>query len=408
MPGAALFSMLMTVDSPLMFFWCAALWAFHGLIHSEGRVKIGHALALWLALGFGCLTKQILWTFPLLALIYLVLDGREGRAKLKSPLVLAPLAGCYLFLLPTILWNRSNGWITYVHTKHHFEPDTLAQFPKNFAEFAGMQLAAISPVTVCLLFALAFSGLRGWKRLASRERFLVTFSAIPLSVMLMMTLRQSLNGNWGAAFYPAGIVLVAAWAHAARGLQGIRVPERTRHWVVPGLWVSVALSALIYLLPIVVHAAKLEGAKGLDPLARLRGWSAFAGRIEQVRATLPQRDMPILVVGRRFHVSSLAFYLPDQPRVYQWVTPGLVESQYQVWGGLDDLKGREVLVVHNAKPGETLPGEARAAFSSLSPMESVRVEIGHGRGLDYQLYRGIFTGNPDPGASGKTVKGDSD
>ena len=407
MPGAALFSMLMTVDSPLMFFWCAALWAFHGVLHGEGRARTGYALALWLALGFGSLTKQILWTFPLLALIYLLLDGPQGRAKLKSPLVLAPLLGGFLFLLPTVIWNMHNGWITYVHTKHHFEPATLADFPKHFGDFIGMQLGAISPVTVCLLYALVFSGLIGWRRLSSRERMLVAFSAIPLAVMFCMTLRQRLNGNWGAAFYPAGLVMVAAWASAAGGLQGIRLPEKTRRWVRPGLWVGVALSALVYLAPLVVHLAGLEGAKA-DPLARLRGWSDFARRVDEVRATLPQKDMPILVVGRRFHVSTLAFYLHDQPRVFQWVTPGIVESQYQVWGGLDELKGREVLVVYNAKPGWVLPAEAQAALSSLTPLESLRIEVGHGRGLDYQLYRAIFTGDPQTAGAAKTIKGDSD
>jgi hypothetical protein len=305
-------------------------------------------------------------------------------------------------LVPTILWNSANGWITYKHTEHHFQGKGLADIPGNFVDFLSMQLGAISPVTVTLVFGLVLPGLWYWRRLASRERFLVAFSGIPLSVMLLLLLRQSLNGNWGAAFYPAGIVLVAGWASTVPAIRGMGLPVRTQKWVLPGLWVSVCLSALVYAYPFVIEVAGLRGAKA-DLLARLRGWSEYAERIEQVRQTLPQRDMPILVVGHRYHVSALAFYLPDRPRVYHWAAPGKIDSQYQLWAGLDALKGRELLVVFTTKPGNPLPKEVAASFSSLRPIGNVEVQVGNGRNMNYQLYSGRFEGVP-PQAAGEGGK----
>lgn len=394
MPGAAMFSLLLTVDSPLLFFWCTALCAFHKLLVSRSQnERMVSALVLLGALGLGHLTKQIMWTFPALALLYLVFDGKEGRAKLRSPLLLAVLFGSYLSLVPTVLWNMNNGWITYTHTEHHFQGSSLAAFPGNLAEFLGMQLAAVSPVTVTLLFALVLPGLWRWRRLASRERFLVAFSGIPISVMLMMLLRQGLNGNWGAAFYPAGIVLVAGWSSAAAGVRGMVPPGKTRRWVVPGLWVSVALSGFVYALPAVIHFAGLTGGN-LDPLVRLRNWKETAERIEEVRRTLPQKDMPILIVGHRYHASALAFYLPDQPRVYHWALPGRIDSQYQLWGGLDELKGRDFLIVFNLKREKPLPALVAESFSSLQPLGAIQVEQGNGRMKNYKLYQGRFEGVP--------------
>jgi len=393
MPGAALFSLLMTVDAALMFFWCVSLFAFYESLHARTRRgRVIAALLLLVSLGLGHLTKQIMWTFPLLAVLYLLVDGKVGRAKLRAPELLVALIGSYASLVPTILWNASHGWITFKHTEHHFQGSSLADFPVNFAEFVGMQLGVISPVTVTLLFGLVFPGLWRWRQLASKERFLVAFSGIPLSVMLLMLLRQGLNGNWGAAFYPSGIVLVAGWAKSVGGVTGVALPERTRSWVVPGLWAACLLSALVYVLPVIIHLAGLTGGK-LDPLARLRGWKQYAERVEEKRLQLP-KDTPVLIVGHRYNASALAFYLPDQPRVYHWASPGKIDSQYQIWGGLDQLKGRELLVVCNVRDANAsgLTEDVSQCFSEMRSIGLVDVALGNGRRLTYQLYRGQFNG----------------
>jgi hypothetical protein len=70
----------------------------------------------------------------------------------------------------------------------------------------------------------------------------------------------------------------------------------------------------------VIHVGGLEGAR-IDLLARF-----VAGRITRPKYKLsPARrapSLPILVVGHRYYVSELAFYLPDHPQVYHWVKPG--------------------------------------------------------------------------------------
>jgi len=399
MPGAALFSLLMTVDAALMFFWCVSLFAFDRCQHAPSRRgRMLSALLLLFSLGFGHLTKQIMWTFPLLAFLYLLADGKDGRARLRAPWIWIALVGSYASLIPMVLWNANHGWITFKHTEHHFQGSLLADLPKRFAEFVAMQLGVISPVTVALLVGLVLPGLWRWRHLASRERFLVTFSGIPLSVMLLMLLRQGLNGNWGAAFYPAGLVLVAGWAKATGGASGLWLPERTRRWVVPGLWISVSLSALVYVLPVVIHVGGLTGGK-LDPLARLRGWKEYADRVDLKRAELP-KGMPILIVGHRYHASALAFYLPDHPQVYHWAAPGKIDSQYQIWGGLEQLKGREFLVVFNFRKVDqsNLAGSVSRCFSGIASVGFVDVDLGNGRRLSYQLYRGRYDGLEQAGS----------
>lgn len=392
-PGAVLINLLLTIDAPLMFFWTAALFLFYALIN-EGSFsrRLFYTVLLTIVLGLGHLSKQMVWLFPVLGSMYLLFDGPDGRRKLFSPFVILSFAASYLFLVPTLVWNANHGWITFLHTEHHFSGNGILSFPKNFSAFIGMQLGAISPLLMVLVFVLAVGGLFFWRRLASRERYLVAFCGLPLFAITLMTLRQGINGNWAVAFYPAGVILVAGWACSGDSLPGLGYANRLRSWLAPSLVVACVMTVFIYALPSILAAARMEGAK-LDPFARLRGWDRYAMAVQSVRETMPRADAPIIVVGHRYYASELAFYLPDQPRVYHWTAPGRIDSQYELWGGLDSLTGRDVLIVTVGQDGE-LPAELRACLSSSSPKGNVLVEIGNGRVLQSKIYWGGFIGMP--------------
>lgn len=404
-PGAVLINLLLTIDAPLMFFWTAALFLFSTLVNERAVMRrVVYAVLLCVVLGLGHLSKQMMWFFPVLGAIYLIFDGAESRRRLYSPILLASFATSYLFLIPTLVWNANHGWITFLHTEHHFSGNGIASFPKNIGEFLGMQLGALSPLLMILVFVLAIGGVFRWRKLASRERFLVTFCGLPLFFVLLMTLRQGINGNWAVAFYPAGVILVAGWTCSEEMLSGLGFAKKLRSWLVPSLLLAIFMTAFIYALPFILSAAHMNGAK-LDPFARLRGWNRYAMAIQSVRENMPRSDAPIIVVGHRYYASELAFYLPDQPHLYHWTKPDSIDSQYEIWGGLKALKGQDVLIVSTNKDG-SLPAELRACLAASSPKGEAIVEIGHGRKLTARLYWGSFIGMPVAGEAQANPDGD--
>ncbi len=393
MPGAVLLNLFLTIDAPLLFFWCAALYLTHLFLDSRisGWRRAGVALGLLLVLGLGHLSKQIMWAFPALCIVYLLSGGAEGRSRLRSPLLWVTLLGSYLFLVPTLLWNAENGWITFKHTGHHFQGSGIADFPKHFGEFAGMQLGALSPILCVLIYWLSIGGLLRLRRICEADRYLVIFSGIPLAFVLLMTLRQGMNGNWAAAFYPAGLILLAGWA-GRNGDCSLPLSHKVKAWVRPGVWLAVAMSILVYALPAITHFAGLEGSKR-DAFARMRGWEDFAAEVHKLRQDMPRKDAPILVSGHRYNVSQLAFYLPDQPRVYHWVKPGNIDSQYQIWGGLEELRGREILILSVDNEGR-LPAELREHLAWSRPAGIISHDVGNGRLLKASLYWASYIGEP--------------
>jgi hypothetical protein len=389
-PGTALLSLVLTIDAPLVFFWTCALYLFYRLTLADRRgEKLIIALFLCVVCGLGHLSKQIMWLFPPLCAVYLFLDGEKSRKKLFSPLVVITFAVSYLFLVPTIIWNAHHGWITFLHTSHHFHGNSFSDFPRNLSEFVTMQLGAVSPLTLVLVAGLCVVGLLFWFKLASRERFLIAFGAVPLAMVMCLTVRQRLNGNWAAAFYPAAVILVAGWATAEEPL--LYFPRFMRCWLKPAAYLAIAMSAVFYILPFAIDACGLKGT-GYDPYGRLRGWSKYAENVQNFRNCDENKNIPIIVVGHRYYTSELAFYLPDQPRVYRWAAKGVVESQYEMWGGLEKLAGGRVLVV-STDTGGGLPSDLSAKMDDAKRLGVASVDTGNGRMINAVVYCGIFNGD---------------
>ncbi|HNX05564.1 MAG TPA: hypothetical protein PKI32_08675 [Opitutales bacterium] len=100
----------------------------------------------------------------------------------------------------------------------------------------------------------------------------------------------------------------------------------------------------------------------------------------------------MIVVGHRYNASELAFYLPGQPRVYHWPSAdGAIDSQYELWGGLDKLAGGEVTIVSEGVDNE-LPASLRAELGWSSPVGVVKVEVGNGRSIQAEMYRAMYIG----------------
>jgi len=296
--------------------------------------------------------------------------------------------GSLCFLIPTILWNAANGWITVAHTQHHFEgkPITLVGILSRAGEFVGSQIGLLSPVTAVLLIVLMVCCLRKWKTLDDKTRYLLTFSAPGIAIVLLMLFRQKINANWPAVFYPGMIMLLgAALAHADS------IPKelgtRFSKWRTPALVSGLVFMLIASLMP---FALRLSGQSGgrFDPMVRLQGWSELANHVQRFRefhqSTL---DQPfVMVSGHRYNTSLLAFYLPDQPTVYRWPNESdKIESQYEIWGHPDSLEGRNAIIVVPEDDKRRSSGW-KQSFDQISEGTVIEVPAGQLKTRQYTLY----------------------
>ncbi len=386
-PANAALNLTLTIDAPLMFCWLLALLAFWEFIQPEAPSGKWGGLLLVGLIG-GMLSKQMMLVFHPLAIVFLALS-KGYRGQLRRPALWLILAGSLIAWLPPLWWNIQNDWVTVRHTLHHFEGggvSTLRQAGR-LGEFIGSQLGIITPVIYVLLMALVISGLKRWRKLADRERFLWLFGGPALLLILLMGLRQRINPNWPAVFYASTIVLLTGWAAGQWSLElGL---DRWRRAFSPGVKLAVGFAVAVY---VVVFALSFGWLRlgSLDPTARLRGWSQLARDVDAARRALPGgAELPLITQSHRFMTSELAFYLPGHPRVYIFNSnPGTIETQHDLWETPAVHLGRDALLIvqgdaNSLDPALTNRFESVAVHGILryprqgKALQTVTLAIGH-------------------------------
>ncbi len=389
-PGNAALGLLMTIDAPLLFCWCAALYCFWRFLERRSDRKLWLILGM-VATGLGVLSKQTMLGFLPLAGIFLLASAEDRRELLRRGFWIWAV-GSLLFLSPVLWWNTQHGWITAQHTGSHFAGQSVDLLKRlsRFGEFLAAQLGVVSPVTAALFAAVGVVAFRAFPKLGRRERFLLCFSGLPMAGVLCLSCVQRVQPNWPAAFYPAGVILLVGWAlERAEGLSLLRAGERKlRRAAVVGA----AFAVVAYVLP---FGLGLEGTK-LDPAVRLRGWERLGREVGGKFAAMPNpNETFVLVATGRTATSELAFYMPQQPRVYLWNSAGDIRSQYDVWGGPVGKHGWDAMIVTHADAQP--PADVYDAFEAVTPSAEVCVPVGSGRTHAYRLWRGVdFLGRPEP------------
>src|SRR5690606_24527351 len=173
-----------------------------------------------------------------------------------------------------------------------------------------------------------------WRHADSRYRYLLLFSLPGLLSFAALSLFQRVEQNWPLVFYSAAAVLLP-------GVAFERAEERwrLRVWMRLGVAVGAGLAIALMAVPFVVPATGMAGSRK-DPTARIRGWSALAEAVQDLRLRVPRPERTfILAPEDRYVASALAYYLPDQPRTWCWEDPGRPDSQYGIWGRPYGLAG---------------------------------------------------------------------
>lgn len=360
-PANAALNLLLTVDAPLIFCWTLALWSFWELIQPGSSA--GHwGFVLMLSLVGGLLSKQMMMFFAPLAVVFLGVS-HEYRAQLRRPALWFCLVGSFVAWLPPLWWNYRNGWLTVAHTLHHFDrgDSTLGRHVARFLELVGSQVGLITPVLYGLGAAVALAVLGVWRRLGDRERFLWLFGGPGLVVMHLLGLAQSVQPNWPAVYYVSVLILVTGWA-AGRWSLDLRIDAWRRAYE-PGVKVGLAFVAGVYVLVFVLSCG-LVRLPGLDPTARLRGWSVLAGDIQAARDDVPGGTAwPLITQSHRYLTSELAFYLPDQPRVYSYARDAsTISIQHDLWASPASKLGCDCWLIVQ---GDTLDVDLTNRFESV-------------------------------------------
>jgi 4-amino-4-deoxy-L-arabinose transferase-like glycosyltransferase len=380
-PANAALNFGLTIDALLLLCWSAGLLLFWRAMKNPSSAFGWFILSL--DIGIGVLAKQMMLVFPLLMLISISCVP-EHRTLLKRPALWLCLSGVPVFVAPLLWWNAQHGYTTILHTGHHFDSSSQTFVDKltDFLSYQLYQALMYGPLTFVLLIVAMVISARNWVGLPARERMLLVFSALPLSVVLVRATSQHINENWPAAFYPAAFVLAAGVL--------LRL-EVWRRWPSRAAAVGALLMVLVYAAIPMISLVGLRGSK-YDPFSPMRGWELAAQPIGELLEAVPRPEKTfVLVLDHRHNASQMAFHLPQHPTVYRWTRTRAVESQYEVWPGAESKVGWDAFIISPNSPANNyeprpLLRRIQRSFNRIEKLADIDIEIGNGTHRAFQVY----------------------
>ncbi|MEF9475448.1 MAG: glycosyltransferase family 39 protein, partial [Candidatus Mariimomonas ferrooxydans] len=246
-PLFAVYGIVMTIDSPFIFFWILSLYLFWKAVNKKqntappthpsplrgegkgggenlgsGFWVLGSDLYLWLllglTLGLGLLTKYTMAFFYICAFLFIVSNKEQRQWLRKKEPYLAFLISLFVFS-PVIIWNANHDWVTFMHTAGQVRlSEGFSVSIKNFLEFLGSQAGVITPL---LFFVVIYGAVRNFssRLTVHSSRFLFWFWAPILGFFILKSLQAKVQANW---VMPAYITAFIASAYFFLGKDTIK------------------------------------------------------------------------------------------------------------------------------------------------------------------------------------------
>jgi 4-amino-4-deoxy-L-arabinose transferase-like glycosyltransferase len=341
-------------DAPAALFWMACLCAAQ---RAFARRSTAWWLAAGAAAGLAALSKYSSLFLGPGMFLWLLASG-EGRARLRTagPWLALALAAAIFSL--NVAWNGAHHWLTFAKQFGRIAPHRFE--PRYLAEFVATQALLLNPL---ISVFLARGGKGAWRGMG-----LLWFTSAPfLGYLALHSLHDRVQAHWPAPVYPSMAMLAAASAALAAGPVWPRLRTLTP-------WVGLGLCAagLVYFgLPTLGIPLRF------DPGGPVRGWPAFANRLESLRARTGAAWIGTTSYG-------LASQLLDERQV---VAPVIQVSERDRWTNLPpepvDLS-RPGLVTDLARRVD--PQRLARCFVQVAPLGAVVRGAPGERGARYVVF----------------------
>ncbi len=266
-------AIIITPDTPLVFFWSIALYA---LVRLFGGGGAGWWLAVGLAMGLALQSKYTALLLGAGIPCAMILVPRL-RVWWRHPApYLAGILALAIFF-PVIAWNYQHDWASFAKQFGRAEADGLSI--RYLGEFLASQLGLLTPFVFTLAAGGVWLAFDRHKDADSDARLLLVALIGPMMIyFLLHSLHARVHGNWIAPAYPVFAVLGAEAAFQIsrfhRRLQPVM--SLSQRFAVP---VGLAITAIVY---VQAAAAPLPFDAAKDPTALMAGWSDLAHEVDDI------------------------------------------------------------------------------------------------------------------------------
>lgn len=400
---------LMTTDNPLLVCWLAALFCLHAsVLYPDARWP---AAGFGLAMAVGILAKYTMLGMAGVAVLHAVVLWRQGLLPKghAQRLSLAIGAGVLAGLLPIVIWNMQNDWVSFRHVARlagvaPAVTDKIIGFrPDRVLEYIGGQLGLIYPWWMAFML---YGGGRALVRCLRRARDVspragreIAESALLCSgfwpfflFFFAWSFHTRVYANWPAMCYASGVILAAyavdgvlekyrssvatGGVAALRGATGI---PWTRRLLPCWAGISIVFCLAMYAQEPISRFLPEK----VNPTARLKGWADLGRRVDALRRAFPDPEKVFIFSDQYDVTAQLAFYVPGRPVTY-CADFGRRRNQYDLWPGPEGKKGWDAVYVRR-KPFSSPPSPLAAMFLRFGSPEAFKSDHRGGPGRTFGI-----------------------
>jgi len=190
-PAVSFSSFFISTDIILLLFWTLSL---NELVKIERSQKINNFVLFGIFLGLAFLAKYAAVYFLICLLVYFLCD-RGFRKKFKNNLFgfFVSTVCVFIIVLPNMLWNLNNDWITFQHTVDNASFDNLNVSILRGVEFISIQILMVGP----FLFLGYLLSLKQ-NNFNKNKNLLLLFSIPIIIIVSIEAIIVRANANWAA------------------------------------------------------------------------------------------------------------------------------------------------------------------------------------------------------------------
>ncbi|MBI5815540.1 MAG: glycosyltransferase family 39 protein [Nitrospinae bacterium] len=373
-PITSVGAVIITPDSPLMFFWLGSVYYGHKLIDTQ---EPRHWYATGFFYGLALLSKYTAALFAP-ALFLFILYSAENRHWLFRREPYMAFALSIIIFSPVIYWNHTHDWTSFRFQFSHGFSEAGAPAWMNFAEFWGGQVGLFG---VAGFFLALWTGV-GMAKMGLREKrddFLyISFMTLPLLLFFTVnSFKARMEGNWAVVAYLAA--LTAAPGFVQR-YAGSFAQIRKGRLVEKGYAAALVLMAVF---TVYIHAQIVDPALPMpqkrELSRRIYGWSVLGNQAAKELSTLGEGAF---VLTQRYQISSLmAYYTPGRPEAFMMTGKG----RFGYLGPVEKLIGRNAVYLEETERIEL--DKIRGGFERVEPAGVVRIERDGELIREFSIYR---------------------
>jgi hypothetical protein len=232
-----------------------------------------------------------------------------------------------IIILPNIIWNYNNEFVTFSHTTSNAN---FSDIKLSLLQGINFTLSQIFIFGLIPLFYLTKNFIYFPKLQSIQKIFLICF-LFPILIVSILAVFSRANANWAVVGYPFACILLSTLLNFNRKLQ-----------------INLCLSNQLLFSSFIVFLIFLSPKANYDFFSKIRHIKPLS---EMIKNELSVRDNIALMADDREDYAHLVYYLRDiKVKKAKWNGDKRINDHYELTTNHEDLVGNDILLITRTKP----------------------------------------------------------